>query len=132
MPYIQIRLGKNLSDEQRKSLYEKTTSLMSTVMKKKPQVTVVNIHESEAIQWSVNANQLSKNDPTGAYVNIKITNQTNTSEEKAEMISKTVTMLEDVVGIIQEACYVVIDDIQANSWGYNGKTQAARSAKKLT
>jgi 4-oxalocrotonate tautomerase len=47
------------------------------------------------------------------------------------MISQTVKMLQDVVGTIQEACYVVIDDIPADSWGYGGKTQAARAASKL-
>ncbi len=127
MPYINIRLGKKLDNEQRKQLYADTTSLMNTVMKKQPKVTVVNIQESDPRQWSVNANQLTAKEPTGAYVDIKVTDQTNTPEEKAEMISKTVKMLQDVVGIIQEACYVVIDDISADSWGYNGKTQAARA-----
>jgi len=38
-------------------------------------------------------------------------------------------MLQDIVGTMQEACYVVIDDISADSWGYNGKTQAMRVNK---
>ena len=130
MPYINIRLGKKIDNEQRTKLYEHTTALMNTVMHKKPQVTVVNIQESDPGQWSVNANQLTDKEPTGAYVDIKVTDQTNTPEEKAEMISKTTKMLQEVVGIIQEACYVVIDDISANSWGYNGKTQAFRAASK--
>ena len=130
MPYINIRLGKNLENEQRRKLYEETTTLMNTVMGKNPEVTVVNIQESDPQQWSVNANSLTANDPTGAYVDIKVTDQTNTQEEKAEMIAKTVKMLQDVVGIIQEACYVIIDDISADSWGYNGKTQAARTISK--
>ena len=131
MPYINIRLGKNLENEQRKKLYEETTALMNTVMGKNPEVTVVNIQESDPQQWSVNANSLTTNESTGAYVDIKVTDQTNTQEEKAEMIAKTVKMLQDVVGTIQEACYVVIDDISADSWGYNGKTQAARAISKL-
>ncbi len=131
MPYINIRLSKNLETEQRKKLYEETTMLMNTVMGKNPEVTVVNIQESDPQQWSVNANSLTVNDPTGAYVDIKVTDQTNTPEEKAEMIAKTVKMLQDIVGTIQEACYVVIDDISADSWGYNGETQAARAASKL-
>jgi 4-oxalocrotonate tautomerase len=46
------------------------------------------------------------------------------------MISQAVKMLHDVVGPLQEACYVVIDDIPADSWGYDGKTQAARAASR--
>ena len=131
MPYINIRLGKNLDIEQRKQLFERTTSLMNTVMGKRREVTVVHIQESEAQQWSTNAIPLMVKDATGVYVDIKVTDGTNTSEEKAEMISQTVKMLQDVVGIIQEACYVVIDDIPADSWGYNGKTQAVRAVSKL-
>jgi len=43
------------------------------------------------------------------------------------MIYQTVKMLKDVAGTVQEACYVVIHDIPANSWGYNGKTQEERA-----
>ena len=130
MPYINIRLGTNLNDEQRIQLFEQTTSLMNTVMRKRREVTVVHIQESEPQQWSTNSIPLTTKSPVGAYVDIKVTDGTNTVEEKAEMISQTVNMLKDVVGIIQEACYVVIDDLPADSWGYNGKTQAARAASK--
>ncbi|NNF95322.1 MAG: hypothetical protein HKM94_00125 [Halobacteria archaeon] len=131
MPYINIRLAGHLEQEQRNQLYEQTTSLMNTVMRKRREVTVVHIQESEPQQWSTNAIPLAAKTPIGAYVDIKVTDGTNTPEEKAEMISQTVRMLHDVVGTIQEACYVVIDDIPAESWGYNGKTQAARAASKL-
>jgi 4-oxalocrotonate tautomerase len=130
MPYINIRLGKNLNDEQRVLLFAQTTSLMNTVMRKRREVTVVHIQESESQQWSTNSIPLMAKSPVGAYVDIKVTDGTNTVEEKAEMISQTVKMLKDVVGIIQQACYVVIDDLPADSWGYNGKTQAARAASK--
>ena len=130
MPYINIRLGTNLNNEQRIQLFEQTTSLMNTVMRKRREVTVVHIQESESQQWSTNSIPLTAKSPVGAYVDIKVTDGTNTVEEKAEMISQTVNMLKDVVGIIQEACYVVIDDLPADSWGYNGKTQAARAASK--
>ncbi len=130
MPYINIRLGNKLNNAQRIQLYEQITSLMNTVMRKRREVTVVHIQESEPQQWSTNSIPLTPKSPVGAYVEIKVTDGTNTIEEKAEMISQTVKMLRDVAGIIQEACYVVIDDIPADSWGYNGITQATRTASK--
>ena len=131
MPYINIRLGTSLESIQRKRLFERTTSLMNTLMGKRREVTVVHIQESESPQWATNAISLSAGDPVGAYVDIKITEGTNTPEEKAKMIFETVRMLQEVVGTVQEACYVVIDDIAADSWGYNGRTQAARAAARL-
>lgn len=128
MPYINIRIGAALSQEQRSTLYRKTTGLMHTIMGKKRVVTVVHIQESGPESWSTNGVTLSSEDPTCVYVDIKITEGTNTADQKAEMIASMIKVLEEVVGAIQEACYVVISDIAANSWGYNGKTQAARAA----
>lgn len=127
MPYINIRIAATLENEQKQALYKKTTFLMNTVMRKRREVTVVHIQESKTEQWSTNAEQLSVNDPIGVYVDIKVTQGTNTPEEKKEMISQTIKMLQEVIGTIQEASYVVIDDIPGDSWGYNGKTQAMRA-----
>ncbi|MCW8932824.1 MAG: tautomerase family protein [Gammaproteobacteria bacterium] len=127
MPYINIRLGAMLDETQKQELYKQTTSLMNTIMRKRREVTVVHIHESSPSQWSTNGVQLSVNDATSVYVDIKVTQGTNTPEEKKEMIAQTITMLQEIVGTIQEACYVVIDDIPGDSWGYNGKTQAMRA-----
>ncbi|MBL4900520.1 MAG: tautomerase family protein [Colwellia sp.] len=131
MPYINIRLGTTLDNAQKNELYQKTTSLMNKVMGKRAEVTVVHIQESDPQMWATNASALTVEDPVGAYVEIKATEGTNTAEEKAEMLSQTVKMLQGVLGAVQEACYVMIDDIPANSWGYNGKSQAVRAASKL-
>ena len=130
MPYINIRLGAKLNNTQRDQLNQQTTLFMNTIMGKRREVTVVHIQEDDPKQWATNSISLNKEDPTGVFVDIKVTEGTNTPEEKSEMISQTVKMLQDTVGTLQEACYVVIDDIPANSWGYDGKTQAARAALK--
>ncbi len=127
MPYINIRIAAALDNKQKQALYKKTTFLMNTIMRKRQEVTVVHIQESQPEQWSINFKQLSVDAPIGVYVDIKVTQGTNTTEEKKEMISQTIKMLQDIVGAIQEASYVVIDDIPADSWGYDGKTQAMRA-----
>lgn len=131
MPYINIRLSTTLDGSQHQKLTMRTTALMKAIMGKRQEVTVVHIQESAPHFWSINASVLSSNDPVGAYVDIKVTEGTNTPDEKAKMILETICMLQDIVGVMQEACYVVIDDIPANSWGYNGKTQAERAKSNL-
>lgn len=128
MPYINIRLGTTLDSAQQQKLYAQTTTLMNSVMGKRQDVTVVHIQESEAQFWSTKGAALNARNPVGAYVDIKVTQGTNTIDEKSRMIMETVRMLKDVVGVVQEACYVVIDEVPANSWGYDGKTQAERAA----
>jgi 4-oxalocrotonate tautomerase len=130
MPYINIRVGTTLDSIQREKLYQNTTFFMNTIMGKRREVTVVHIQEDAPHQWSTNAIALKEKDPISAFVDIKVTKGTNTPEEKSKMLSETVKMLQEVIGTMQEACYVVVDDIPANSWGYNGKTQAERATIK--
>ena len=131
MPYINIRLGTTLKTSQHEHIHAKATSLISSLMGKRSEVTVVHIQESDSQFWSTNASSLKPNDPISAYVNIKITSGTNSAKEKALMISETVKMLKDCIGVVQEACYVTIDEIPADSWGYDGKTQADRLASNV-
>lgn len=132
MPYINIRLGTRLADEQRRKLHAQITALMTDIMGKRRAVTVVHIEESPAPQWSIAAQSVKPDAPVAAYVDIKITQGTNTPQEKAEMIASTMQVLREHVGEMQEACYVVIDELPADSWGYNGQTQAARAAARQT
>ena len=131
MPYINIRVNQPLTQKTRQALQKSTTQLMDDVMGKRREVTVVQIEESSPEHWSVNAESLDLSAPTAAYVDIKITAGTNNGEEKAQMVQQIIFMLREQIGALQEACYVVIDEIPAINWGYNGQTQAARAANRL-
>lgn len=131
MPYINIRIGTTLNRVKRENLHQKATYLISSIMGKRQEVTTVHIQEDSPQQWATNSVGLNAESPIVAYVDIRVTKGTNTPEEKANMISETIKMLKNEIGTIQEACYVVIDEVPANSWGYNGKTQAERAASKL-
>jgi len=127
MPYINYRIGSSLKESQKKTIYTETTDYMNSIMRKKREVTVVHIEESPPQQWSVNGSRLDDKNPIPVYVDIKVTDGTNTPEEKSEMINRTMKMLKDCLGSTQEACYIVIDDILSNSWGYDGLTQEYRA-----
>lgn len=127
MPYIHIKLaGATLPTPRRTTLLARITELMATVMRKNRAVTVVSIEEAQASHWALAGHALGPVDPPAAYVEIKVTAGTNTPEEKAAMIAETKAALNAAVGKLQTATYVVIHDIAADSWGYDGVTQAAR------
>jgi 4-oxalocrotonate tautomerase len=127
MPYINIKLtGTALLPRQREGLLARITDLMGTVMKKRREVTVVSLEEADPTHWAVGGRALNAADHAAAYVEIKVTAGTNTPEEKAAMVAETVAALKSVVGEVQTATYIVIHDIAADSWGYDGVTQAAR------
>jgi len=130
MPYINYRVGSSLTESQKEIICSETTNFMNLIMRKKRGVTVVHIEESSSQQWSVNGSCLSDKEPIPVYVDIKVTEGTNTPEEKSDMLRKTMEMLKSCIGVTQEACYIVIDDIPSNSWGYDGFTQEHRASAK--
>lgn len=60
------------------------------------------------------------------YVNIKVTPANVTPEEKADVIKGVTDVLVNVLGKNPESTFVVIDEINPESWGIGGETVAVR------
>jgi 4-oxalocrotonate tautomerase len=60
------------------------------------------------------------------YVNIKITREGATSEQKARLIEGTTQLLVDVLGKNPATTVVVIDEIDTDNWGIAGETVTVR------
>ena len=66
------------------------------------------------------------------YVNVKITNDGVTAEQKAEVIKGVTKLLQDVLGKDPATTFVVIDEVNMENWGIRGeqvsetRKQAAR------
>lgn len=54
------------------------------------------------------------------YVNIKITNEGATSEQKAALIAGATKLLADVLGKNPATTFVVIDEVEMEHWGIGG------------
>jgi 4-oxalocrotonate tautomerase len=59
------------------------------------------------------------------YVNIKITREGATAEQKARLITGVTQLLFDVLGKKPQSTYVVIDEIDTDNWGVGGETVTA-------
>jgi len=64
------------------------------------------------------------------YVNIKITKDGVTKEQKAQLIKGATQLLTDVLGKHPKSTYVVIDEIELDSWGTAGESVEALLEKK--
>jgi len=60
------------------------------------------------------------------YVNIKITNEGTTPEQKAALIQGVTRLLEDILGKNPATTVVVIDEVATDNWGIGGETVTAR------
>jgi 4-oxalocrotonate tautomerase len=55
------------------------------------------------------------------YVNIRVTREGVTSEQKARLIKGTTDLLKEVLGKDPRTTFVVIDEVDTDNWGAGGE-----------
>jgi len=65
------------------------------------------------------------------YVNIKITREGATPEQKAELIAGVTDLLKNILGKNPVTTVVVIDEVDTDNWGIGGESVTVRRAKGM-
>jgi 4-oxalocrotonate tautomerase len=65
------------------------------------------------------------------YVNIKITREGATPEQKAALIKGATQLLVDVLGKNPATTVVVIDEVETDNWGVGGESITVRRKKGM-
>ncbi|WP_147693202.1 2-hydroxymuconate tautomerase family protein [Vogesella mureinivorans] len=63
------------------------------------------------------------------YVNIKITREGATTEQKAELIAGVTQLLQQVLNKNPATTVVVIDEVDTDNWGIGGESVTVRRAR---
>lgn len=124
MPFLHLRLaGLALNDLRRQSLQRRLTDLTAQILGKRHDLTAVLVEEVAVAGWTVGAAPV----PVAAHLEIVVTADTNTPAQKAAFLEAVGALLREVAGPgLPVASYGLIREIAAESWGYDGQTQAAR------
>jgi 4-oxalocrotonate tautomerase len=64
------------------------------------------------------------------YVNIKITREGATTEQKARLIEGATKLLVDVLGKNPQTTVVVIEEVDTDNWGIGGETVTVRRKRE--
>jgi 4-oxalocrotonate tautomerase len=60
------------------------------------------------------------------YVNIRITKEGATADQKTQLIKGVTQLLVDILGKNPQTTVVVIDEVETDNWGIGGETITAR------
>lgn len=124
MPYINVKTNVKKSDEIKEKIVDIILKNTTNILNKKPEVTSVLVEFVPFDTWNINRDNLNT-----FNVDIKITKGTNTKNQKAQYIKETYLNLKDILGDITSASYIIIDEIEGDSWGFEGLTQECRYIK---
>lgn len=126
MPYLNIRIAGDESSE----IAERVVSILmqhtSELLGKKPEVTSIAVDFVKPKYWFVGGCTMESQNGATFYLDIKITEGTNTKSQKSAYVKIVFEEMEAILGQISAASYIVIHDIGADSWGFQGKTQEYR------
>ena len=126
MPYLNLRIAARESSAHIESIVDCLMTHTRDILGKQPEVTSIDIEYTRPRHWYVGGTPVSDQQATTFYLDIKITEGTNTKQQKAQYIQTVFADIQEILGPITEASYIVIHDVRADAWGYAGRTQEAR------
>lgn len=100
--------------------------LTTRILRKDPTVTSIAIDYVDPDDWIVGGRSLTAQGKTSIYFDIKVTDETNTKQEKARYISEAFAAFQKLFGNLHDESYIYVDDVRASAYGYGGKTQEFR------
>lgn len=127
MPMISIQYATRRSKpELPREIAETARQLSSEILRKDPEVTAVVVEEIDAAKWFIASKSLAEHGLASFWLDVRITDGTNTREEKAAFIAATFTKMNKLIGPLHNESYVHVDDVRGDAYGYGGLTQNER------
>lgn len=130
MPTLQLKVSPLQNPSRYRTLAAELTRLTAEHLGKRAEVTAVMIDDLPAARWYVGGVDVQR--PT-AFLEISITQGTNTAQQKAAFIAAAFAELQEQLGAgapLAEASYVIVRELPAGDWGYGGLTQATRQVAR--
>jgi 4-oxalocrotonate tautomerase len=83
-------------------------------------------HGRDHDRSSGNAGHVEQKENAMPYVNIKITREGATADQKAKLIQGVTELLRDTLGKNPATTVVVIDEVETDNWGIAGESVTVR------
>lgn len=129
MPILNIKISVDKSVEMTSKIASILMDNTARILHKDPLVTSILIEHVDPENWIVGTTSLKEEGKSSFYLDIKITDETNTKAEKAKYIREVFEALAALFGNLHNESYIYVQDVRATSYGYGGKTQEYRYQK---
>jgi 4-oxalocrotonate tautomerase len=129
MPYINVKLVKQqVTNDQKEILINGLIDVVVNIMGRNPNYTVVTLDEIDHSNWFIGKKSIDtlKRDKL-CYIEIKISKGTSNPEQMAEVIKAGKELVSRVLGSNDETNYFVINELNPDSWGFNGISMTIRN-----
>jgi len=101
-------------------------ALTASVLHKKRELTAVSVEYLPPAHWFIGGESLVGQHRPTFYLEVKVTQGSNSEDEKAAYLAQVFADVEMLLGELHPTSYIVIHEVCGDAWGYQGKTQAFR------
>jgi 4-oxalocrotonate tautomerase len=129
MPILNVKVSAIPSPELTRSISTALVELTRRVLKKDPRLIAVAIDFVPPEHWVVGGSTLAEQAKKSFYFDVKVTDGTNTKDEKAAFVAEAFAALGRILGDLHPESYIYVQDVRAEAYGYGGLTQEYRYIK---
>lgn len=127
MPLITVTLSSpHPTMPAKAAVAAEVSRLSSTILRKDPKVTAVIVTTVPPEDWFCGGRSLAEQKLASVWLDIHITDGTNTKDEKAAFIAETYAAFGRLLGPLHEESYVHVHDVRDDAYGFGGLTQGRR------
>jgi len=126
MPFINVKVSRPPTAELARTIAQGVVAATADILHKDPAVTSVAVSFVPPEHWIVGGRSLAQQGLASFWLDIKVSDGTNTKDEKARYLAAVFAFMGTVLGALHEESYILIHDARADAYGYGGVTQEQR------
>ena len=130
MPILNVKLSGTPSASTTQRVADLLLSATHDILGKQPAVTAIALDYIAPEQWLIAGKSLAEHRLASFYFDVKITEGTNTKDEKARYIAAVFKGMQAVLGELHPESYIYVQEVRADAYGYAGLTQEYRYIAK--
>ena len=102
------------------------SELTAKILHKDPKVTAIIVKAADAADWFAGGRSLAEQKLASYWLDIHVTEGTNTKDEKATYLAAMFARMGELLGPLHEETYLHVDEVKADAYGFGGLTQERR------
>lgn len=130
VPILQIKLSAAPSPALSQHVAGTLSELTARLLHKQLDVAVVTLDYVDPAHRLVGGHSLAEQGVASFFLDLTVTDGTNTKDEKAAYQQQVFAQLSALLGPLHPASYVQVHDVRAEAWGYGGRTQEFRYVQR--
>jgi len=102
------------------------SELTAQILHKDPKVTAIIVRSVDAADWFAGGKSLADQKLASYWLDIHITEGTNTKDEKAAYLAAMFKRMGELLGPLHNESYLHVDEVRGDAYGFGGLTQERR------